>query len=221
MYQRTNIRRGMAVVSFDGVPVGRVVDVRPGSITIEKGHFFHRDFEVPLSDISEVRGDDLVLMRDQAALKQVATVETEHHAKDVGIAGIHAPPAHGLGLGPTDLTRARMDSAHFQDHTQYDPRTFREGGVPLTPDPLTEARMDSAKFQDHRLYNVGGSVGSTVGPPEPDETTPVIPPPVREPARTEFRAAGPGWDPLSVDEEAEEKKAPLTSGPDTKPPTRY
>ena len=25
-----------------------------------------------------------------------------------------------LGLGPTDLTQARMDSAKFQDHGQYD-----------------------------------------------------------------------------------------------------
>ncbi len=108
-----------------------------------------------------------------------------------------------------------MDSAKFQDHAQYDLRTFREGGEPLTPDPLTEARMDSAKFQDHGLYNVG-----TASAPAREET-PIIPPPLREPAPMERRAAGPGWDPLSVDEEAEEKPAPRTSGPDTDPPTRY
>jgi hypothetical protein len=218
MYQRTNIRRGMAVMSYDGVQVGRVIDVKDGSLTVEKGQFFLRDFEVPFSDISVVRGDDIVLVRDHAALRLADTEAHERQAKDtVGIAGVSAPPAHGLGLSPTDLTRARMDSAKFQDHGQYDVRSFREGGEPLPADPLTEARMDSAKFQDHGLYDVGGTVGTPAR-----EETPVIPQPVREPARTEYRAAGPGWDPLSVDEEAEEKKeAPRTSGPDTEPPTRY
>jgi hypothetical protein len=208
----------MAVVSFDGVQVGRVIDVVEGGFTIEKGQFFLRDFLVSLSDISEVRGEQIVLMRDHGALRQLDSQTTEHHGRDtVGVAGIHAPEAHGLGLGPTDLTRARMDSAKFQDHGQYDLRTFREGGEPLPPDPLTEARMDSAKFQDHRLYDVGG----TVSTPAREEEAPVMPLPVREPARTEIRAAGPGWDPLSVDEQAEEKKVPRTGGPDTDPPTRY
>jgi hypothetical protein len=217
MYQRTNIRRGMAVMSQDGVQMGRVIDMNADGIVVEKGQFFLRDFQVPFSDISAVRGDELVLVRDHAALRQADTDTRESQPKDtVGIAGIAAPPSQGgLGLGPTDLAKARMDSSHFQDHDQYDPRTFREGGTPLPPDPLVEARMDSAKFQDHRLYDVG-----TADVPAREET-PTPPPPPREPAMAEFRAAGPGWDPLSVDEEEKEKEAPRTGGPDTKPPTRY
>lgn len=180
-------------MSQDGVQMGRVIDMNADGIVVEKGQFFLRDFQVPFSDISAVRGDELVLVRDHAALRQA---DTGSQPKDtVGIAGIAAPPSQGgLGLGPTDLTKARMDSSHFQDHGQYDPRTFREGGTPLPPDPLVEARMDSAKFQDHRLYDVG--------------TADV---PARE---AERRAAG-------VDEEEKEKQAPRTGGPDTKPPTRY
>jgi hypothetical protein len=214
MYQRTNIRRGMAVMSYDGVQVGRVIDVSQDGLVIEKGQFFLRDFQVPFSDISVVRGEEVVLVRDHAALR-LADADERHTKDTVGIAGISAPPAEGLKLGPTDLTRARMDSAKFQDHSQYDPRTFREGGPTLKPDPLTEARMDSAKFQDHRLYDVGRD-------DEPVRKEPAtMPPPLSEPALSERRAAGPGWDPLSVDEEEKEKQAPRTSGPDTKPPTRY
>ena len=228
MYQRTNIRSGMAVMSYDGVQVGRVGDVRDDGVTIEKGQFFLHDFRVPFSDISVVRGEELVLVRDHAALRLADTEANEHHTTPtVGIAGVKAPPAHGLGLSPTDLTRARMDSAHFQDHSQYDPRTFREGGAPLPPDQFTEARMDSAKFQDHRLYDVGAGVGAGVGTdvaeterPAVRKQPPLVPHPAREPTRVEIRAAGPGWDPLSVDED-EEKQAPRTSGPDTEPPTRY
>ena len=204
-------------MSYDGVQVGRVVDVKEDSITIEKGPFFLRDFRVSISDISVVRGEDIVLVRDHAALRLADHEAHEHHRRDsVGIAGVAAPEAHGLGLSPTDLTRARMDSAKFQDHGQYDLRTFREGGVPLPPDPLVEARMDSAKFQDHRLYDVGETQR-----PAARKEPPMVPHPAREPLRAELRAAGPGWDPLSVDEDAEEKQAPRTGGPDTDPPTRY
>ena len=46
MNQRTNIQRGMAVMSRDGVQLGRVIDVTSDSITIEKGQFFFlRDFQ--------------------------------------------------------------------------------------------------------------------------------------------------------------------------------
>jgi hypothetical protein len=156
MYQRTNIRPGMVVMSHDGVQLGRVIDVASDSITIEKGNFFFlRDFPVPLSDIATVRGDEILLLRDHAELRHAH--EAESHAGTangtVGVAGYAAPPpGEGLGLGPTDLT---------------------------------EARMDGAKFQDHGRYYLAPTGGST-----------------------------------PVDEEVE-KEAPRTSGPETKPPTRY
>ena len=92
--------------------------------------------------------------------------------------------------------------------------------------------MDSAKFQDHgrsHLQPTGGSTPVTdVAQSLPDEeirpaTMPseeAYHPIPHEPPLTERRAAGPGWDPLSVDEEVE-KEAPRTSGPDPKAPTRY
>ncbi|MDY7230303.1 PRC-barrel domain-containing protein [Hyalangium rubrum] len=204
MYQRTNIRRGMAVTSYDGVQVGRVIDVTPGAIVVEKGQFFLRDFEVPLSDISTVRGDDIVLIRDYDALRRLDTLDADGGGQ-------------GLGLGPTDLTQARMDSAKFQDHGQYDLRPASEGGHSLAPDAFTQARMDSAHFQDDD--ELSDLRPTTPSPPRSER--PFIPPPPHEPAMSERRAAGPGWDPLSVDEENEERKAPRTGGPDTEPPTRY
>jgi hypothetical protein len=187
MYQRTNIQRGMAVMSFDGVQMGRVIDVTSEGITIQKGQFFLRDFLVPFSDISMVRGDEIILLKDHAALRHSDTEKHEGTEKGtVGIAGYAAPPpGEGLGLGPTDLT---------------------------------EARMDSAKFQDHERYYLQPTGGAT---PVTDPEAQYFPLP-HEPPRVERRAAGPGWDPLSVDEEKEkEKEAPRTGGPDTKPPTRY
>ncbi|WP_224247589.1 PRC-barrel domain-containing protein [Hyalangium gracile] len=199
MYQRTNIQRGMAVMSSDGVQMGRVIDVTTDGIIIGKGQFFLRDFRLPFEDISTVRGDELLLMRDHAALRRLDSEAHEGTKKGtVGIAGIAAPPPQGgLGLGPTDLTEARMDSAKFQDHRQYD---LRPTGDAVPGTTATERPSED--------------LPPRVSPPQ----APYIPPP-HEPAMAERRAAGPGWDPLSVDEE--EKEQPLTSGPDPKAPTRY
>jgi len=203
MYQRTNIRRGMAVMTRDGVQMGRVIDVTADGITIEKGHFFHKDFRVSLADISMVRGDEIVLLRDHADLRR-ADADTEKHAGTahgtVGMAGHAAPPpGGGLGLGPTDLTEARMDSAKFQDHGKY--HLQPTGGST----PVTDV---AERLPDEELR-----------PAAPAPAAPFIPV-AHEPPLAERRAAGPGWDPLSVDEEAE-KEVPRGSGPDTKPPTRY
>lgn len=131
MDPRTNIRRGMAVMSYDGVQMGYVIDVTTDGIIVQKGALTLKDLQVPFTDISTVRGDEIILVKDHAAVK-------------------------------------------------------REG---------TEHREGTSK--------------GTVGVAQP-----------HEPPMVERRAAGPGWDPLSVDEERE-KEAPRTSGPDTEPPTRY
>lgn len=203
MFDRTKLRRGMAVRSQDGVQVGRVIDVTADGIIIEKGQFFLRDFPVAFSDISTVSGDDILLARDYAGLRRSDTSGQEGTARGtVGIAGVAAPPPQGgLGLGPTDLTEARMDSAKFQDHGRYDVR-------PTGTAAATEVDVERPRG------------GARPGMPVRDEPL-SIPPPSAEPAIQERRAAGPGWDPLNVDEEDREKEAPRTGGPDTKPPTRY
>ncbi len=204
MFQRANVQRGMAVLSYDGVQVGRVIDTEPGVIIIEKGVFFPRDFRVPLSEISNVQGEELVLVRDRAAL-QLWYMESVEGT--VGVAGHAAPPLRGgLGLTPADLAQARMESAKFQDHGRYDVRPGSHGGLGLGPTDFIQARMDSAKFQNHRRYDVGPS-------PDPEETDateedvshPSRPMPASEPPRAERRAAGPDGE----------------SDPGSKPPTRY
>jgi hypothetical protein len=208
MGQRTNIRTGMAVMSHDGVQVGRVIHMDAEGIVIEKGQFFLRDFRVPLSDISMVRGDDILLVRDYAALRRMDTHGPTATAKGtVGVGGYAAPPPQGgLGLGPNDLTQARMDSAKFQDHGRYD---LHPTGSSATLSPPVSTPMPARPV-------------ATTQPPVSDVDTPAFHPAPHEPALAERRAAGPGWDPLSVDEEEQEKKkAPLTGGPDTELPTRY
>jgi hypothetical protein len=130
----TDIRRGMTVMSNDGVQMGYVIDVTTDGIIVQKGALTLKDLRVPFTDVSTVRGDEITLVKDHAAVMREGTE---------GGASFAAPPP-----GPQQV-------------------------------------------------------------PQP-----------HEPPMVERRAAGPGWDPLSVDEEWE-KKAPRTSGPDTEPPTHY
>lgn len=204
MYQRTNIRQGMTVMSRDGVQLGRVVEVTAAGIIIEKGHFFFlKDFEVPLSDISTVRGDEILLLRDQSELRRADSDPEKHEGNakgTVGVAGIAAPPpGEGLGLGPTDLTEARMDKAKFQDHSLYYLQPTG-GSTPVADavQSLPDEELRPAATPSEEPYH-----------PIP-----------HEPPLMERRAAGPGWDPLSVDEELEED-VPRVSTPDPKAPTRY
>jgi hypothetical protein len=194
------IRRGMAVTSIDGVRIGRVIDVTTDGIIIEKGPFFLRDFRVVFSDVSAVVGEEVILVKGHDTLR----ADSEQHVGTangtVGVAGFAAPPPQGgLGLGPTDLTQARMDSAKFQDHDRYELKPSGEtaAGTSMTT-PLAEEQR----------------------PAITDPEAQYMPLP-HEPPMAERRAAGPGWDPLSVDEEAPAKEAPRTSGPDPEPPTRY
>lgn len=143
MDQPNTIRRGMAVMSSDGVQLGRVIDVMPDALLIEKGQFFLRDFRVSIDDISTVRGEELILMRDHTALRKA---DSEVPAGSVPSIEEELRPRLSIPPGPS---------------------------VPL----------------------------------------------LHEPPVAERRAAGPGWDPLSVDEE--QKEPSRTSGPDPKAPTRY
>ena len=143
MDPRTNIRRGMTVMSYDGVQLGYVIDVTTDGIIIQKGALTLKDLRAPFSDISTVRGDEIILVKDHATVKREG-----------------AEPLEGTANGPAEKRPAAP-----------------------APEPLHV--------------------------PQP-----------HEPPMVERRAAGPGWDPLSVDEELA-KESPRTSGPDTRPSTRY
>ncbi|ADO68288.1 PRC-barrel domain-containing protein [Stigmatella aurantiaca] len=195
MFER--MRRGMVVLSRDGIQVGRIVDVKEDGVVIEKGLLFHRDFLVPFSDIAQFRGEEIVLSRDNASLRgaHAASPEGGNAKGTVGVAGFSAPPAHGLGLQPTELTEVRMEKSRMHDH----------GPVGSSPDLDQDETMTPAAVA------------------RPGSRTPVgapfVPP---EPSLRERRAAGPGWDPLGADEEpATETPLPRKKDPDREPPTRY
>lgn len=162
MFER--MRSGMAVLSRDGVHVGRIVAVTEDGIVIEKGLIFHRDFVVPFHDVAQFQGDEIVLSRDKASLRG----------------------AHGRSLMPPEPSEARRDTSPLQDALD-DAETMTPAAVARPLAPANGAFPYSAP----------------------------------EPALSERRAAGPGWDPMSVDEEPAEQKPTPRVGPEHDPLTRY
>jgi hypothetical protein len=165
MFER--MRSGMAVLSRDGVHVGRIVDVTADGLVIEKGLIFHRDFVVPFHDVAQFQGDEIVLSLDKAALRG----------------------AHGMSLIAPEHVEAREEPAQPPplDMAVDDAET-------MTPAAVARARM-------------------------PEREVPgFFPPPAAESALYARRAADPGWDPMSADEE----QPPASRGaPDSDPLTRY
>lgn len=120
MVQRSDIQPGMVVQSRDGAQVGRVIDVMNDGLVVEKGVFFTRDYFIPYREVQAVSGEEVLLSRTREHLARV------HHQG--GAVGVHTgevasvDATGALSLEPTDLDEARMDSARFQEHGQYDVR---------------------------------------------------------------------------------------------------
>jgi len=118
MFQREQIREGMVVRSRDGERLGRVSRVEADGFVLEQGMLVQRDYRMTFVDIASIQGDTLVLLRDKDDVHGAWSEEPVA----VGAGGQVAAGEFqgGLHLSPRDLEEARMDSAKFQDHGQYD-----------------------------------------------------------------------------------------------------
>jgi len=109
MAQRMDVRVGMDVKSKDGHRLGKVIGLQVDSFVVEKGLFFPKDYRVPFRAVETIDGEDIHLSLDQDQLQKASlgdVLDTTDH----------------LGSRPESFTEARMDSAKFQDHDQYDVR---------------------------------------------------------------------------------------------------
>jgi uncharacterized protein (TIGR02271 family) len=61
---------GMKVMSSDGESLGKIIRIDAGSFIVEKGFFFPKDYEVPMSLVRDVRGDECFLTISKEALKR-------------------------------------------------------------------------------------------------------------------------------------------------------
>lgn len=113
MAQRMDVRVGMVVKSKDGHRLGKVIGLAEDAFVVEKGVFYARDYRVPFRSVERIEDDDIHLSLDKDALRKASL-------------GDFLEASDRLDMGPESLSEARMDSAKFQDHEQYDVRTESE-----------------------------------------------------------------------------------------------
>ncbi|MBZ4416067.1 YsnF/AvaK domain-containing protein [Myxococcus sp. RHSTA-1-4] len=95
MFQRSDVREGMAVRSIDGEKLGKVFAVGDGEFHIEKGLFFPKDYLVRYSEISDIRGGEIILNHGKETLHALRGEERyeETPGTTAGLGG-------GAGVGP-------------------------------------------------------------------------------------------------------------------------
>lgn len=76
MFGRTHVKEGMTVRSQDGHKLGKVYAIGEDRFQIEKGLFFPKDYVCTYSDISDIRGDEIVLHHGHEALRSTGVAES-------------------------------------------------------------------------------------------------------------------------------------------------
>ncbi|WP_163864069.1 YsnF/AvaK domain-containing protein [Myxococcus eversor] len=104
MFQRKDVREGMAVRSIDNEKLGKVFAIGDDAFHIERGLFFPKDYRVAFSEVSEIRDGEVILNRGKDALQQVSDAE---RAKGTAGAGM-AAGAMGLASERTTKTETRV-----------------------------------------------------------------------------------------------------------------
>jgi hypothetical protein len=116
MAQRMDVRVGMDVKSKDGYRLGKVIGLAADAFVVEKGVFYARDYRVPFSSVETIDGDDIRLLLDKDQIRKASLGEV-------------LEATDRLDMSPDTLSEARMDSAKFQDHDQYDLRSTKDKAV--------------------------------------------------------------------------------------------
>jgi uncharacterized protein (TIGR02271 family) len=155
MVTRAELRDGMKVRSSDGHGLGKIIRLDGGILVIEKGFFFPKDYEVPISLVSEVRDDEVWLSVSKEALEReggfvageggsigagtMTGASTAYEAGDDRLreTAAGASPEIGTGEPRAASTETRVPLA--EEELEASKRT-REGEVRVTKDVVTEHR---------------------------------------------------------------------------------
>src|SRR4051812_36430519 len=128
------IRKGMVAHSSDGEKLGKVVAVHTDSFIVEKGFFFPVDYTCRFDDISEVRGDEDVILRlAKAELEQGFAGEERGSSEEArGISG-----REGIASSGTRDVNIPVS----EEQLQVEKRKRKTGEVRVSKNVVTEEKQ--------------------------------------------------------------------------------
>lgn len=145
MFQRKDVREGMAVRSIDNEKLGKVFAIGDDAFHIERGLFFPKDYRVAFSEVSEIRDGEVILNRGKDALQQVSDAERAKGTAGTGVAA----GAMGLASERTTKTETRVRNG--------DPDISRGSVTPLPSANLgTDASYSANMRADTDLKRTDG-----------------------------------------------------------------
>jgi uncharacterized protein (TIGR02271 family) len=80
MFQRSQLKEGMTVRSFDGEKLGKVFAIGDDAFHIEKGLFFPKDYLVRYAEISDIRDGEIILTHGREGLLGLSNEDTDVRA---------------------------------------------------------------------------------------------------------------------------------------------
>jgi uncharacterized protein (TIGR02271 family) len=130
MFQRSQLKEGMTVRSFDGEKLGKVYSLGDDAFHIEKGLFFPKDYLVRYADISDIRDGEIILLHGRESLRNLSG------ADQYGTATTGYGTTAGLG---TD-TGLRADTSTTD--RSWEARRTEEVAIPVHKEELDVTRRD-------------------------------------------------------------------------------
>jgi uncharacterized protein (TIGR02271 family) len=79
------LKQGMKARSSDGASLGKIIRIEQGFLVVEKGFFFPKDYELPISLVADIRDDECWLRVSREELERQG--ETERGAAEPTRAG--------------------------------------------------------------------------------------------------------------------------------------
>ncbi|WNG34477.1 DUF2382 domain-containing protein [Archangium minus] len=153
MFQRSQLKEGMTVRSFDGEKLGKVFALGDDAFHIEKGIFFPKDYLVRYEEISDIRDGEIILTHGREGLLRLSDQDTYRTASPTGaISGVGLGATTGLGtsavasdVGPSTVTsdlRADTSMSAASTERSWEGRRSDEVAVPIHKEEMDVSKRD-------------------------------------------------------------------------------
>jgi len=141
MDTRYELRNGMTVFSSDKEKLGKIVSYAGSSLIVEKGFFFPKDYEIPMSAISDVRGDDvyLLLSKDQLLSGDMTAIENRATGAEKRAIGAEKRATAAKAIGGKEEIRVPLTEEELRVRKE----TQQAGSVRIHKDVVAEEKTVS------------------------------------------------------------------------------
>jgi uncharacterized protein (TIGR02271 family) len=167
MFQRSQLKEGMTVRSFDGEKLGRVFALGDDAFHIEKGLFFPKDYLVRYAEVSDIRDGEIILMHGRESLLRLSSEARYGTTTGLGTStaatDLRTDTGYSAGLGmgsaATDL-RADTTSARrseevaipvHKEELDVTKREVQAGEVSVHKDVVVEEKTVTVPVRRERV----------------------------------------------------------------------